>query len=103
VIRVRWQDEALWVRRLVFRPSDWRAAGVPIDRLAAHAGLLTADESAVPRPGDFWLGCSPLGGWADADPSAVGWACFVDAPLAFALLAAAADFDPHRTPAARVA
>jgi hypothetical protein len=103
VIRVHWQDETLWVRRLVFRPSDWRSAGVPVEQLAARAGLLIADESATPRAGDFWLGCSPLGGWGDADPAAVGWACFVDAPLAFALLWVAADLGPRRTPAARVA
>lgn|GEM_PF-5512185 len=99
MIRVNWQNEALAVRRLVVRRADW-APDSPVAALAARAGLLTADETATPTPGDFWLGCSPRSGWDCADPARVGWACFVEVPHALAVLRAASDRAPAAEPPA---
>jgi len=94
VLYVNWQNDSLAVCRLVFGRADGPALGASVRLLASRAGLLTADESATPTPGDFWLGCSPLAGWGTADPAAVGWVCFVEVPLALALLRVTADIGP---------
>ncbi|QJX01146.1 hypothetical protein [Frigoriglobus tundricola] len=92
MLHVHWQNASLVVRRLVFRRADWPTVGSPVHLLADRAGLLTADESAAPSPGDFWLGCQPLSGWG-ARPESVAWACAVEVPLALALLRVAADLE----------
>ena len=43
---------------------------------------------AVPRPGGYWLGCSPDAGWGEADPSTVAWVSRLDIETGLALLRA---------------
>jgi hypothetical protein len=90
MVRLTWENEVLDVRRLVARPDLPRAYARAVADLAARLGLAVATPAARPRPGDFWLGCSPDGGWADADPSTVGWVSPFDIDAGLALLRAEA-------------
>jgi hypothetical protein len=86
MIRLHWQDELLTVRRLVLRADTRDHFAHTLLPLARRAGLVLGDESADLLAGDFWVGCHPEGGWADADPSRVGWASLVEVPVAVAAL-----------------
>jgi hypothetical protein len=83
MIRIVWQGEELVVGRVVLR-RDRRAGAYhrPLCEAADRGGLAVADQSADPRPGDFWVGCSPEAGWGDADPARTGWAGLLEVPLA---------------------
>lgn len=78
MIRVTWDDSPLDVQRLVVRrdlPPRYLAA---VRRIAMRHGLFVVTPAAVPQPGDFWLGCSPVDGWGDADTHTIGWAGLFD-------------------------
>ncbi len=102
MIQIQWQDRLLTtrrnvkltVRRIVFRASDGPVVGAIVRSIADAAELETANEHAVPTPGDFWLGCSPRAGWGQADPDTIGCACSVEVSLALSVLRAAAQSTP---------
>lgn len=90
MVRLTLDDVVLEVRRVVVgrdlpRAFQWAACG-----LAARLGLPVARPDAAPRPGDYWLGCSPDAGWGDADPAVVGWVGPLDIETGLARLRAEA-------------
>lgn len=91
MIRIVWQGDELVVSRVVL-PRDRRAGHYhrPLCEAADRGGLAVADESAEPRPGDFWVGCSPDRGWGDTDPALTGWAGSLEVPQALRQLRLAA-------------
>jgi hypothetical protein len=84
MVRLNWQGEELTVRRLVVRSAD--GPGAAARAPAAAFGLATADDATDPRPGDFWIGCHPAGGWGDADPTRIGWVSGFEVPVALEAL-----------------
>jgi hypothetical protein len=84
--RIQWREEDLLVDRLVLRKRDRSEMESEALGLADDLGLDTADDTSIPQPGDFWIGCHPAGGWGDADPQRVGWVSYLELPVAlFAL------------------
>ena len=88
MIRVTWDDAPLDVQRLVVHRELPRRYLSAVRRLALRHGLFVVTSGARPQPGDFWLGCSPDGGWGDADPRAVGWVGVFDLEVGLAALGA---------------
>jgi hypothetical protein len=86
VLHIHWQEQQLEVDRLVFRRGHRGSYEAILSGLATRLRVAIADDSAEPRPGDFWLGCLPRAGWGDTDPSLIGWASAVEVPLAAGLL-----------------
>jgi hypothetical protein len=78
MIRITWQDISFEVTRLIVSEGLGEAFRAALDPVVERFGLVVADESAEPRPGDFWIGCSPRGGWQDADPGRTAWASGVE-------------------------
>lgn len=97
MIQLTWQDQPLAVRRIVLRRDDRTSYETRLGELAEQLGLSIADDDSAPQSGDFWAGCHPSAGWADADPLRVGWASLVDLPLVVGLLHLTV---VHATPAA---
>jgi hypothetical protein len=61
VLSIYWQGQQLDIGRLVFqrnRDSYDKALSDLANRLRLDVG----DDSADPRPGDFWVGCHPRAG-----------------------------------------
>jgi hypothetical protein len=85
VLRIYWQGQQLDIGRLIFQHNRDSYAKALSD-LATRLRLDVGDDSADPRPGDFWVGCHPRTGWGDADPELIGWASVVEVPLAVGLL-----------------
>ena len=85
MLRIHWQGQQLNVGRLVFRRNR-DSYERSLRDLATHLQLDVGDDSADPKPGDFWVGCHPRAGWGDADPELIGWASIVEVPLAVGLL-----------------
>lgn len=88
MVRLTWDNEVLDVRRVVIRRGLPGAFERAVRGVAERLGLAVARPDAAPRPGDYWLGCSPDAGWADADPSVVGWVSPLDVETGLALLRA---------------
>ncbi len=74
MIRIEWDDHSLDVQRLVVRRELSPTLLARLRRIAVRGGLFIVSPAAMPQAGDFWLGCTPDGGWGDADPCEVGWA-----------------------------
>lgn len=83
-MRIDWKDQWLAVARLLFESGDNGYYSRLLTAAARRVGLAVAEPTVEPRPGDFWIGCHPAGGWGDADPERVGWASFVEVPIAVA-------------------
>lgn len=92
--RIRWQDEVIELRRVVFRPDIPNAFRDPLRELARKLGVPVVAPDACPADGDVWVGCSPERGWGDADPHAIGWFIAIEVPAALHVLRAAADSRP---------
>lgn len=90
VITINWQEQALSVRRIVLRSGEQNYYERSADELAGDLGLEVVDDTVEPRPGDFWVGCHPRVGWGETDPALVGWASFIEVPLAVGLFRARA-------------
>ncbi|OWK40188.1 hypothetical protein [Fimbriiglobus ruber] len=86
MIRLTCENEVLNVRRVVVRRDLPLAVDSAVRGLADRYGLDLARPDATPRPGDYWLGCSPDDGWGDADASNVGWVSPFDIESGLALL-----------------
>lgn len=84
MLRIDWKDQWLAVSRLVFDADDAPSYANQLLSAARRDGLAVADPTALPRPGDFWIGCHPAGGWGDADPDRIGWASLAEVPVAVA-------------------
>jgi hypothetical protein len=78
MIRIKWDDAPLIVQRVVVRTDLSPRYQARLRRTAVRHGLFIVSPAATPQPGDFWLGCTPDGGWGDADPRTVGWAGVFD-------------------------
>lgn len=81
MLRVHWQGQPFNVTRLVL-PRDHSSYSNTLRGLADRHGLPVSDDRTDPRPGDFWAGTYPERGWGNADPDLVGWASFIEVPLA---------------------
>ena len=84
MLRIEWQNQWLTVRRIVFHTGEPDTYTRALTAAAGRHGLSVSDPATDPRPGDFWIGCHPRGGWGDADPSRIGWASIVEVPVAVA-------------------
>lgn len=91
MIRIDWDDHSLDVQRLVVRRELSPTLLARLRRIAVRGGLFIVSPAAVPQAGDFWLGCTPEGGWGDADASEVGWAGVFSLDDAVDALAVAAE------------
>lgn len=74
MVKIQWQDVSYQVSRIVVADDvreQYRNALIPV---VERFGLELANDCATPRAGDFWIGCSPQGGWGNADPFLTAWA-----------------------------
>ena len=88
MVTVLWQDTRYDVSRVVMSDdirSRFQSALAPV---VERYGLTHADELATPRPGDFWIGCSPRNGWREPDPFRTAWASSLEIRDALASLTA---------------
>ncbi|MFO0937595.1 MAG: hypothetical protein U0798_13890 [Gemmataceae bacterium] len=86
MVRINWQDVSYDVVRIVMSRDARKQFESCMANITHRYGLQFATESAVPAPGDFWIGCSPDQGWGDADPYRVAWASSFEIREAFAAL-----------------
>ncbi len=91
MIRIEWDDAPLSVQRIAVRRELPPAYLTRLRRIAVRHGLFIVSPAATPQPGDFWLGCTPDGGWGDADPQLVGWVSLFDLDAALDALEVTAD------------
>lgn len=91
-----WRNRQLRITRVVLRGDHHDAYSAAVAELADHFRLAVADDTAPPRPGDFWLGCTPQGGWGGVDQQEIGWASGFEVPVAVFALIRASAAEPDR-------
>lgn len=84
MVRVKWHDELLDVRRVVVRSDARVELQQTLIPMAQRFGLEVADEKEAPEAGDFWIGCAPPEG-SDRS-SEIGQASEPEVPVAILAL-----------------
>lgn len=79
MLKVLWQDVPYEVTRIVMADDVRSRFQTVLAPIVERYKLSLSNENTAPCPGDFWIGCSPRTGWADADPYRIAWASSLEA------------------------